>query len=154
QRHQRVRLALLICFNIILCCATLVVVARYDSVLGLDPGLKQTSTYTFYPPAFHVFFDPARLLIAVLVVTAFAGVASLFVIARFSFGYLAGFYFYITILGYLWINCFSDLNYNHRLAGLSAVASIIAFLLPALFISSPLRQKFMLSAQAFDWVLM
>ena len=30
------------------------------------------------------------------------------VIARFSFGYFVGFYLYTMVLGYLWINCFSD----------------------------------------------
>ena len=139
---------------IILCCATIVLVARYDTLLDLKPGPNQAASYAFYPPAFHVLFDPAQLPTAVIVATAFAGVASLFLIARFSFGYLAGFYFYVMILGYLWINCFSDLNYNHRLAGLSAAASIVAFLLPALFVSSPLRQKFVLSARSFDRLLM
>ena len=56
-------------------------------------------------------------------------------------------------LSYLWLNCFTDLKYNHRLAGLFAAASAIAFLLPALFISAPLRQAYVLSATSFDRLL-
>ena len=57
------------------------------------------------------------------------------------------------ILGYLWLNCFTDLNYEHRLAGFSAAASAVAFLLPALFISSPVRQPYPLTARSFDRLL-
>jgi hypothetical protein len=92
-------------------------------------------------------------MIAVIVVASFALVSWVFVKAPFSFGYFVAFYFYTMILGYLWINSFSDLNYDHRLAGLSAAASMVAFLLPALFVSSPLPQKFTLSAEAFDRLL-
>ncbi len=81
---------------------------------------------------FHVFFDTTRWYAAVAAVAAFALVSSVFIFARFTFGYLVGFYFYTMILGYLWLNPFSDLQYNHRLAGLSAAASAVAFLLPAL----------------------
>jgi hypothetical protein len=150
QPQERVRLALLIGFHIILCCVTLVMIAGYEYV----PDLNSPTRYTFYPPAFHIFYDPAWLCIAVAVVAAFALVSSFFAVARFSFGYFAGFYFYTMIVGYLWINCFSDLNYDHRLGGLSAAVSLVAFLLPALFISSRLRQDFVLSTRAFDRLLM
>jgi hypothetical protein len=40
------------------------------------------------------------------------------------------------------------LNYDHRLAAASAFASAIAFLVPALFIASPIRQRYTLSPQA------
>jgi hypothetical protein len=153
EGHQqvpgRVRLLLLICVHIIVCCATFVVVARYEYVLGSNPP----TVYVLHPPSFHIFYDPIRLYVAVPLMAAFAVISSLFVIARFSFGYFAGFYLYMMMLGYLWLNCFSDLNYNHTLAALSAVASIIAFLLPALFISSPLHRRFTLSSRAFDRLL-
>ena len=130
-------LALLICFHIVICCVSLVYIAR-----------------TYAPaPAFHIFYDPARLYIAVIVVAAIALVSPFFILARFSFGYLIGFYFYTMILGYLWLNCFTDLNYDHRLAGLSAAASAVTFLLPALFISSPVRQIYTLTARSFDRLL-
>jgi len=64
---------------------------------------------------------------------------SLFVFADFSC-YFVGFHLYTVIVGYLWLNCFSEFGYNHYLAGLSAATSAIAFLLPALFIRGPLRR--------------
>ena len=94
---------------------------------------------------FHIFYDPARLAGAVAVVAAFALVAVSVYVRDFSFGYFVGFYFYTMVLGYLWLNCFSDLDYDHRLGGLSAAASAVAFLIPALFISSPIRQRIAIS---------
>ncbi len=86
---------------------------------------------------FHIFYDPNRLFDAILIVAAFAPVSLLFAFADFSFGYFVGFYFYTMVVGYLWLTCFSDFDYNRQLAGLSAAASALAFLLPALFITSP-----------------
>jgi hypothetical protein len=106
-----------------------------------------------YEFMFHIFYDPARLAGAITVVAAFALVSYLFIIADFSFGYFLGFYFYTMVLGYLWLNCFSDLNYNHRLSGLSAAASTVVFLIPALFVSSPVRQRFTISPKVFDHFL-
>lgn len=131
---RRLRLAILILFHTVVCCVSLVYVAQYEFM-------------------FHIFYDPARLAGAVTVVAAFALVSYVFIIADFSFGYFLGFYFYTMVLGYLWLNCFSDLNYDHRLSGLSAAASAIAFLIPALLISSPVRQRFTISAKAFDRLL-
>ena len=128
RARERLRLGLLICIHIVVCCVSLVYVARYRFPVA------------FFPPTFHIFFDPSRWYVAVAVVAAFALVAILFALARFSFGYFAGFYFYTMVLGYLWLNCFTDLTYDHRSAALSAAASAVAFLLPALFISSPVRQ--------------
>ncbi|HEV7602235.1 MAG TPA: hypothetical protein VGO49_18510 [Bradyrhizobium sp.] len=141
QFRERPWLGLLILFHIAMCCVSLVYLSN------------QHHPVPFNPAAFHLLYDPARLAIAIIVVAAFALVSCLFVFSRFSFGYFAGFYFYTMILGYLWLNCFTDLNYDHRLAGLSAAASAVAFLLPALFISSPLRQAYVLSAEAFDRLL-
>jgi hypothetical protein len=134
QPRERIGLTFLIGLHIIVCCVSLVYVSQYHD-------------------AFHVFYDPARLHEALVVVAAFAFVSYLFVLADFSFGYFVGFYFYTMVLGYLWLNCFSDLNYNHRLGGLSAAASAIAFLLPALFISSPVRQRFAVSTRTFEHLL-
>ncbi|MCP4621287.1 MAG: hypothetical protein GY844_33215 [Bradyrhizobium sp.] len=80
-------------------------------------------------------------------------VASIFVFARFSFGYLVGFYCYAVILGYLWLNSFSPFKYDHRLAAASAAISLVAFLAPALLITSPARQVYTLSETAMRRLL-
>jgi hypothetical protein len=129
---ERLRLAFLICFHIVICCLSLVLAAHQEYGIALDPS------------TFHLFFDPAQLYRAAIVVALYALVASFFVFGKFSFGYFAGFYFYTMLLGYLWLNCFTDLKYDHRLAGLSAMVSAVASLVPALFISSPLNQVYAL----------
>jgi hypothetical protein len=133
-------LALLICSHILVCCVSLVQIAYYNPV-------------ALSPAPFHVFFDPARWYIAVAAVTAFALVSSVFMFARFNFGYLVGFYSYTMILGYLWLNSFTDLQYDHRLAGLSAATSAVTFLLPALFILQPIRQILTMTPRSFDRLL-
>jgi hypothetical protein len=137
----RFGLAFLICVHIVTCCVSLVYVSHFEV-----PEL-------FNLAAFHVFFDPARWYVAAIVVATFALVSFALIISRFNFGYFVGFYLYTMILGYLWINCFSDFQYDHRLAGLSAAASAVAFLLPALFISSPVRQIFTMTPRSFDRLL-
>jgi hypothetical protein len=139
--QARLRLAFLICSHIVVCCVSLVFVANYRYV------------YAFSPPSFHIFYDPERLRLAIAVVATFVPVSALFLISRFSFGYFVGFYFYTMILSYLWINCFTDLSYDHRLSGLSAAISAVAFLAPALFISSPVRPAPALSTESFDRLL-
>lgn len=105
------------------------------------------------PNSFHIFYVPSRLTGAIIIVTAFTAVSYLFTRARFSFGYFLSFYFYTTVTGYLWLNSFSDLNYNHQLSGLSAAASAITFLLPALFFTAPIRQVYTLTTEAFERLL-
>ena len=73
--------------------------------------------------------------------------------ADFSFGYALGFYFYTMVLGYLWLVEFSRFHYDHTLAIASALVSALAFLAPVLFITSPIRQRFVLSARALDNLL-
>ena len=141
RTRERFRLGLLICIHIVICCVSLAYVATYEFPIAFNPG------------SFHIFYDPSRWYIAIAVVATFALVAPLFMFAGFSFGYFVGFYFYTMVLCYLWLNCFTDLNYDHRSAGLSAGASAAAFLLPALFVVSPIRQTFVLSATAFDRLL-
>jgi hypothetical protein len=140
--RDRRRLGGLIILHIIICCLSLIRLADYEYPIAFDPT------------TFHIFFDPARLPVAILVVGSFAFVSLLFVVARFSFGYFIGFYLYTMVLSYLWLNCFTDLRYDHRLAGLSAAASAVAFLIPVLFITAPLRQVYVLSATEFDRLLM
>ncbi|WP_298241957.1 hypothetical protein [uncultured Bradyrhizobium sp.] len=98
-------------------------------------------------------FDPKRLWIAVIVATGFSVVSLLFVVARFSFGYFAGFYFYTMILGFLWINVFSDYNYPRLLAGISAALALPLLLMPMLFIRAPLRPFVTLSNVRFEHLL-
>jgi hypothetical protein len=109
-----------------------------------------------YPNAasFHLFFDPAFLLRAIVATAAFTMIAGIpFLLAHFSFGYLIGFYLYTMLLGFIWLNCFSDLDHNHVLAGLSAAASGVAFLLPAVLITSPLGRPRELPKRAFEQLL-
>jgi hypothetical protein len=132
--RTRVGLGLLIFLHILACCISLICVA---SVF----------------PEYHIHFQPAALPGAAAVIAAFALVSVLFVFAEFSFGYLIGFYFYTMVAGYLWLNWFSEFGYDHRLTGVSAAASAIAFLLPALFIRSPVRQIWAPSPGTFDLLL-
>ncbi|WKA26996.1 hypothetical protein [Bradyrhizobium roseum] len=132
--RDRLGLALLLYLYIVVCCASLVCVAAIY-------------------PEFHIFFQPAGLFGAVTVIALFSVVAILLIIAEFSFGYCIAFYFYMMAIGYLWLNYFSGFNYNHRLSALSAAASALAFLLPALFITSPLRQVWSPSPRNFGRLL-
>ena len=141
RTRERLGLGGLIVLHIIICCLSLIRLADYEYPIAFDPT------------EFHIFFNPARLHIAVLAVGSFAFVSLLFTVARFSFGYFVGFYLYTMVLSYLWLNCFTDLNYDHRLAGFSAGASAVALLLPALFITAPLRQIYVLTATEFDRLL-
>ena len=103
--------------------------------------------------SYHVAYDPAELLRAALVVAAFAPVFLFFIFARFSFGYFVGFYFAAMVTGYLWLSFFSDRNYDHDTARISAAASTITFLLPALFVASPIPRMAAISVVMFDRVL-
>jgi hypothetical protein len=129
------KLALLLCFHILVCCLSLVYVAEL---------------YASYQ---IVWFDEAHLCAAVLNITLFAITSILFTVSRFSFGYFLGFYFYTMILSYLWLVEFSKLQYDHTLAATSAFFSALAFLVPALFVTSPIRQRLVLSARALDHLL-
>jgi hypothetical protein len=123
----------LLCLYIVTCCVSLVCVAiSYADV---------------------VVFDSKHLFAASLIVASFSVVAILFTIAQFSFGYFLGFYFYTMILGYLWLVEFSQLSYNHSLAIVSIFLSALAFLAPALFVTSPISPRFALPARAFEALL-
>jgi hypothetical protein len=82
-----------------------------------------------------------------------AGFAPLFLRAHFSFGYLVGFSFYGMITGFVWITYFSGLKYGHAEARLSAIASLLAFLLPLLFVTAPLKRRVAISPQAMNRLL-
>jgi hypothetical protein len=84
---------------------------------------------------------------------AFAPVFLLFVFAEFSFGYFIGFYFASMVLGYLWLSHFSDYDYYRTGPRLSSTLSAIVFLVPALFVSSPIRPLFTMSPRTFERLL-
>lgn len=126
-------LVLLLCLHVAACCLSLIYAAEgFPGIIG---------------------FDKSHVFAAILNVSSFAIVAVLFATSRFSFGYFLGFYFYTMIVGYLWLVEFSLLPYNHSLAIVSIFLSALAFLVPALFITSPIGQRFALSAPAFDALL-
>lgn len=77
----------------------------------------------------------------------------LFLIARFSFGFLLGVSFTGIIWGFVWITYSSKLNYDHSQARLSAIASLFLFLLPVLFQIAPLPRSFVLSYRSMDRML-
>ena len=111
---SRFSLYVLVCLHIVICCTSLAQVAHWQS---------------------YMLYDAARLYYAIAAVLAFSTVSLLFIFARFSFGYFIGFNLFTMLLGFIWLNNFSKFNYDHRLAGLSAAASAVLFLLPALLIS-------------------
>lgn len=132
--RERLILTLSIAVYILICCVSFVDVSK----------LYQT---------YHILYDSAGVLRAVIAVAVFSPVFLLFVFTEFSFGYFAGFYFSSMVAGYLWLSFFSDLAYDHQAARASAAASAITFLLPALFLASPITRTSTLSAKTFDRVL-
>jgi hypothetical protein len=131
---DRLGLTVLMLFYVVICCLSSIYV-----------------TQSFW--MFRMAYDPARLFSAGLAVAAFTPVLLLFIFARFSFGYFVGFYFFSMITGYLWLSFFSDYTYDRRTALLSALTSAVVFLLPALFISSPIKQIGTMSLRTFDRLL-
>jgi hypothetical protein len=129
---SRFSLYVLICLHIIICCVSLVQVAHWQP---------------------YMLYDATRLHHAIAAVLAFSTVSLLFIFARFSFGYLIGFNLFTMVLGFIWLNSFSKFNYDHRLAGFSAAASAVLFLLPALLINTPLKQPYALSPRALEHLL-
>jgi hypothetical protein len=128
-------LNLLMCLHVVTCCLSLIYVAE------IYAGYKV------------VWYNETRLYAAALSVAPIAVLSIVFALNRFSFGYFVGFYFYTMILGYLWLSEFSELHYNHTFASVSALGSILAFLMPALLVSSPFKQRFTLSPRALDHLL-
>ena len=128
----RLKLALLLALHIAGVCLTFVYVAQYYA------------TYKIFG------YDPALVLPAVLAITPLALLSVVFAVADFSFGYFVGFLLYTMALGFVWLTKFSLLDYNHAPAAISATVSAVAFLLPALFITAPIKQWFVLSPTTLD----
>jgi hypothetical protein len=91
---------------------------------------------------------------AVAVTIVLCACIPLFAKARFSFGYFAGISFYSMIIGFFWASYFTVQEYNHVLARWSALASLLLFLLPALFQRRPLPRMLMLSPQAMSRLML
>lgn len=91
-------------------------------------------------PGHLIGIDREHLLDAIVGTSFAVGFIPLFVFARFSFGYLAGFGFYTMIAGFIWISYFSQLHYDHAQARLSAFVSLVTFLLPVLSLAAPLKR--------------
>jgi hypothetical protein len=133
SRPNKALLALL-CLHVAACCVSLYYVAYHYRYGVLD-------------------FVPAQLVPSLLIVAPVAVLALAFVVARFSFGYILGFGFYTMILGYIWLSKWSVLDYDHAVGSLSAFASAVAFLVPALAITAPVRQRMVLPEAWLDHVL-
>ncbi|WP_247460642.1 hypothetical protein [Bradyrhizobium sp. 62] len=121
--------------HIVACCLSLIFVADFYAYLKL------------------IMFDTTRLYGAIMMVAPFAAASALFVFARFSFGYFVGFYLYTMVLGYLWLAEFSLFRYDHLLCAISAFSCASAFLAPALFLTSPIKRRLVLSEPALDRLL-
>ncbi|WFU43658.1 hypothetical protein QA640_15205 [Bradyrhizobium sp. CB82] len=121
-------------------------VALHSAITCLS--LIKVANYQFY-----IFFNEDRLWLAVTIALCFSTVSLLFVAARFSLGYFVGFYLYTMILGFLWIDTFSKYNYERVAAGVSAALSLVLFLIPVLFIRTPIRRVITLSDANFEHLL-
>src|SRR5882757_3817034 len=128
----RLALSVLIAFFAVLSCGSLVVVSHYQA---------------------HILFDSSRLSYAIASATAFYLISFLFVFTRFSFGYFVGFPLYGMMLGFVWLGSFSRFPYDHKLAALSAAASAVLFLLPALLINAPFEKAFALTVRHLERLL-
>jgi hypothetical protein len=129
---SRFSLYVLVCLHIVICCTSLVQVARWQS---------------------YMLYDAALVNYAIAAAGAFSIVSLFFIYGRFSFGYFIGFGLFSMILGFIWLTTFSKFNYDHRQAGLSAAASAVLFLLPAVLINTSLKQLFALSPRALEYLL-
>lgn len=109
-----------------------------------------TVGYVF--PEYHFGIGTSQLFNAIVATLLAAALIPLFVLARFSLGYLVGLSFYGMVAGFIWISYFSELSYDHAQARLSASVSLLMFLLPALFISIPIK-KTAVSPRTMDRLL-
>jgi hypothetical protein len=92
-------------------------------------------------------------LAALLGTTLPACLLPIFFVARFSFGYLVSVSFYGMITGFVWLSYFSSSRYDHAVARWSAIASLLAFLIPALFQISPAKRSVVMTPEAMRLLL-
>jgi len=108
------------------------------------------ATITKYAVNFNVRYHDVLNAKAAVALLLTASISSAFQFARFSFGYFVGFYLFTMIAGYFWLNRFSELDYDHGTALISAVASIILFLVPALAIRPRTNTAITIPPRLFD----
>ena len=111
------------------------------------------ATVGYVLPDHHFGIGREHLLRAIVATLFAASLIPLFVLARFNFGYLIGLNFYGMIAGFIWISYFTDLGYDHAQARLSAFTSLAMFLLPAFFVSIPLKRRIAVSSHTMDRLL-
>lgn len=90
---------------------------------------------------FNFFYDSRLLQSAAVGVIIALAISPLFSLTKFSFGWAIGFNLYAIAVGYVWLSFFSPFRYDHDMARISIIASIGAFLLPALLIAGPVKQS-------------
>jgi hypothetical protein len=110
---------------------------------------------SFVATNFHIGFGfwqplPIAIAMSIGIVSLAAVPAAAFAFVRFSFGYLVGFHLFAMMAGYFWVNAFGTLGYDRPAALLSAIASIVLFLAPALLITQPIALPFRLPQAAFE----
>lgn len=98
-------------------------------------------------------FEQLAIIRAALLVLAPVALSVVFAYYRFTFGYFTSFYLYTVVLGYLWLIPFSNLDYGHVASGLSALASLAGFLIPALLIDWPAKPQMKLSPAVLNLLL-
>ena len=133
--QEPVQISVLVLIYLALLCASLVVVSEDVN------------------PAFHIGYNRQFLAAASISVAALGCCFQLFSIARFSFGYLVSFYMLSIIAGYLWLSFFTPLRYDLTIARWSAALSLIAFLIPAMFVTKAFTPRFTLTVRRIDQVV-
>jgi hypothetical protein len=126
-------MGLLLLLYVASCCWSLVNVADYHRYIGITR------------------FDKAQVGAALPYVLSCAALALFFAVKRFSFDYFVGFHYTRWCCAISGSSNFPDSN--NWLAAISAFASILAFLVPALFITSRIRQRLIISERALDLLL-
>ena len=100
---------------------------------------------------FDIIYDSASRMAALSGVAALAVLtAAIFAMAEFSFGYFVGFYLYTAVVGFVWLSYFSLFPYDHTIARISSIASIIAFLAPALFFKPNINNHYFVTVASFE----
>jgi len=103
--------------------------------------------------SYHLSYDPNRLPAAIVIVAnVCSGLASVGV-RRLQFGYFVGFYLYYNGARYLWLTCFSDFDYNRKLAGLSAAVCAVALLAARALHHLANPPSWVISLRSFDRLL-
>jgi hypothetical protein len=102
--------------------------------------------------SFHVslFYGRGDGLAPIFLLTLLISIPFLFV--KFSFGYFVGFYLFVMMSGYFWVNRFGTLGYDRHAGLISATASIILFLLPVLLLTIPAKRTFSLPHKVMDLI--